>query len=218
MGKGREYELDMVRWINDVVDPRWVHCATPDRSGNAADTFYDLEVSYSLGYDGHAMHMVELKKRSGEEGKRETVMSGGHDGESGLEELRRLIDGCTNWQDPWVVVKFDRREAVVTHAEDLHFALCGDTWRSYGEEAYGDSPVGPGPRWQDEEPEWSKVTGPRLTPSDNISMIKPTLSVWPSSSKGEDDHIKLLKSFPYWENNRFHDGDENARELNEQQQ
>jgi hypothetical protein len=204
MGKGRTYELDMVRNINAVCDPRWVHAAVPDHSGNAADTFYDLEVSYSLGYDGHAMHMIELKKRTGDEGKRTIVMSGGNDGETGLEELRRLIDGCTNWQTPWVHIKFDHREAIVLHAEDLHVALTGDTWRTYGDLSLN----------RNGTPTWLANIGPRLTDADSISMRKPELDWWPSSHSGRDDHIKLLESFPNWREHRYHDGDENARVLN----
>lgn len=211
MGKGRTYELTMLRRIIACTDPRWVHAATLDYSGNASDSFADLEVSYSMGYDGHAHHMIELKKRSGEEGKRKTVMQGGTPEESGLDELRRLIDGCTNWQDPWVHIKFDNREPIVLHAEDLHYYLTGDTWRSYGDYCWDDRWKGDGP------PVWLDQLAPRLTPSDNISMVKPELAFWPSTQAGEPDHIKLLRCLRGWEDHRFYDGDENARILNERE-
>lgn len=199
--KGRTYELDMVREINAATDPRWVHAAVPDHSGNAADTYYDLEVMYYAQREWFQANLVELKKRTADEGYRCIVMSGGNDGETGLEELQRLIDNCPNWGDPWVAIKFDHRELIVLHGEDLHEGLTGDTRRGYGEWISVDPP------------EWFDHLSPRLTSSDSISMVKPELEWWDSSTAGEDDHLKLLQAFPEFDDHKLRD-DGISTELN----
>lgn len=180
MGKGRTYELDIKRDAHADVDTDFVHVALGDYSGVAADTYYDLEIVYPNGHAEICGAFTELKKRSGDEGKRVTIMDGSSSGESGLDELERLIEGTPNWGDPYLVVKFDHREVIVLHAEYLHKVLTEDDVDCFDD-------VHPTYKGAEEG-----THGARLTPSDNISMVKPELSYWPSSNAGVDDHRKIL--------------------------
>ncbi|WP_226041154.1 hypothetical protein [Natrinema sp. DC36] len=178
--KGRTFELDTVHDIVVDTDQRFVHAAVPDHSGNARDTYYDLEVIWPQDYHGHCHGaFIELKKRSGDEGKRVSVMSGGNDDETGKEELERLIEGTPNWGDAYVCIKFDHREIIVLHAEYLLKRLEGDVG------GFDDA-------WSTITKAEEKTHGARLTPSDSISMVKPCLSYWESSTAGLDDHRKIL--------------------------
>lgn len=170
MGKGKRYELDtknevMANTTDEVIALR------PDYSGNSLHSISDVSIIWP-DYADSIIHgaFIEMKKRSGEAGYRTTVMDGSSKGESGLEELQHLVENTPPWGTPWIVVKFDNREVAVFNAEELLKkveAMSEDT----------DNPA---------------FFGARLTPAGSISMVKPTLDDWNSSTAGRDDHIKIL--------------------------
>lgn len=196
--KGKRFELDTKNAINE--DTReWVKAHRPDFSGNSLGEVADImvvwesrgspeqsqnttssgEVWQANRYEhqrpcGHSERHVaygELKKRSGvEEGNRKVVMSGSSKDEDGMGELRELITESPSWSGTYVGIKFPNRELIVIDAEDLrdHLQHGGD----YGPD--------------------KGFHGARLTRGNNISMVKPELESWPSSTAGEDDHIKFL--------------------------
>lgn len=182
MGKGKDYELEQKNKIMEETSEE-VIAIRPDYSGNSLYSVADVIVLWEDYYgDQLRAAFVELKKRSGPEGQRQRVMSGSSKGESGLDELDGLIEGTPIWGQPWVAVKFDHRELIVANAVDLRAAIHTD-----GQE--------------------TAFHGARLTPADSISMVKPTLDDWNSSTAGEDDHIKLLDTLgvpeQYWSNTQF---------------
>lgn len=179
MGKGKTYELTLKNDINAHTDD-CLKAHRPDFSGSSVGEVADILFTYQDDrYDaqrpcGHAeRHVVyaELKKRSCDGGNRATIMAGSSDGDSGLEELGKLATEVPYWATTKLAVKFDHRELVVLDADTLFKALC------------------------DPEIEYEYATeqhGIRLTPSDNISMVKPELDWWPSSTAGQNDYTKLL--------------------------
>lgn len=165
-GKGKRYELDQKNTIMENTSPSVV-ALRPDFSGNSKYGVADVVIVWPDYSDGRARAaFVEMKKREGEAGKRTIVMSGSKKDQSGLEELQELIDGTPPWADAYVMVKFPHREAIVIPAKHLHAAL--------------------------DEDRTVEIHGARLTPSDNISMVMPTLDDWESSTSGLDDYRKLL--------------------------
>lgn len=177
MGKGRTFELDTRRDMKSAVDERFVWVTVPDYSGVAKGSSGDIAVIYGTHYHGHVHgDFIEMKKRTAEEGHRCNVMSGSAKDECGLDELERLIDGCPNWGEPYVAIKFNNREIIVIHAQDLHDYLMDeelDTFNSaQAERNFHDA---------------------RLTDAGSISMRKPALSYWESSTAGQDDHLKILE-------------------------
>jgi len=171
MGKGKRYELNLKNNINENTE-EWVKAHRPDFSGNSTGEVADVMVVWPQ----HVAY-IEAKKRSGvDEGNRKVVISGSSDGQSGLEELQELRSESPSWTDQYVVVKFPNREAIVLDAKQL------EHWLRRDEEGYGGS--------VDDVPEaW--LHGARLTPSNNISMVKPTLEGWPSATAGMDDWKKV---------------------------
>lgn len=166
MGKGKDYELDIKNAIMENTTEEVV-ALRPDFSGNSRFSVADVIILWPdplLDYINGAF--VELKKRSGQAGYRLRIMEGSSKGENGLDELNGLIDGTPPWGKPWVMVKFDHREAIVTRADDL---------RAAAEDEGND-----------------KFHGVRLTPADSISMRKPELDDWNSSTAGREDYRKLL--------------------------
>jgi len=145
---------------------------------------------------------VELKKRSGvDEGNRKVVMSGSSKGESGMDELDGLIEESPSWSDTYVGIKFPHRELIVIDAEVLRHWLRREQ-EGWGQEFLADERtvfegVGSGADSQDAplrvEDEYQKCEqhGARLTRGNNISMRKPELEWWASSSAGKPDWMKL---------------------------
>jgi len=183
-GKGKRYELDTKNDINSNTHD-WVKAHRPDFSGSSVGEVADIMVVWEAQrYDDAPRHVayIELKKRSGvDEGNRKVVMSGSseHDDgtkQSGLEELTELIRESPPWSQQYVGIKFQNRELIVIDATELLH------WLRRDEDGWGQKVTIP------EE----SFHGARLTPTNNISMIKPELDTWPSSRAGEDDHIKLL--------------------------
>lgn len=191
MGKGRRFELDTKNSINDATRT-WVKAHRPDFSGNSRGEVADVMVVWqSNRYDaqqpcGHPerhVAYVELKKVSGvTEGNRKVVMSGSSDGQSGLDELHDLRAKSPPWSETYVGIKFSNRELIVLDSEALEHWVCRDE-EGWGQRYYV------GPR---DDLHACEQHGARLTNGMNISMRKPTLDNWPSSTAGEDDHIKLL--------------------------
>lgn len=176
MGKGKQYELDTKNAIIEATNEH-VTAIRPDYSGNSKHSVADIIVIVDKGArygDGDVeVYYVEMKKRSGPEGVRQRVMEGSSKGDSGLEELDGLVSDTPPWADPVVMVKFDHREAIVLDATVLQDWLVTKSADSDGYQA-------------------CERHGARLTPADNISMVKPTLDDWNSSTAGEPDHIRLL--------------------------
>jgi len=177
MGKGKDFELTVKNDTNEATH-EWVKAHRPDFSGNSVGEVADVMVVWQAeryddqrpcGHPERHVAYVELKKRSGvEEGNRKVVMSGSSKGQSGMDELRELITESPSWSDTYVGIKFPHRELIVLDAEELHDYL-----------QYGDG---------DKADEFH---GARLTRGNNISMVKPELDWWPSTSAGEPDWMKL---------------------------
>lgn len=185
MGKGKRFELRVKNDINMHTRP-WVKAHRPDFSGSSAGEVADIMVVWQAErYEpqkpcGHPERFVaygELKKRSGTEGNRTTVMSGSRNSQSGLGELHELRHETPPWADCYVGIKFDNREMGVFDATALEHHLRQDE-EGWGQEAslYSDD----------------AFFDARLTPLDNISMVKPELEWWPSSKAGEPDWMKFL--------------------------
>lgn len=182
MGKGKRFELDLKNDINEHTKP-WVKAHRPDYSGSSVGEVADIMVVWQAeryspqrpcGHPERHVAYIESKKRSGvKEGNRKVVMNGSSQDQSGLEELEELIEESPSWADCYVAIKFPNRELIVLDASKLYTHLQDYAAKMYYLEAYNH--------------------GARLTPSDNISMRKPTLDEWPSTQSGLDDHEKLLR-------------------------
>lgn len=174
MGKGHDYELTLKNSVIEATT-KYVTAMRPDYSGNSKHSVADIRVTVDKGArfgDGTVEdYYIEAKKRQGTEGYRTTIMDGSSQGdENGLGELWRLVEEAPPWAETRVMVKFDHREAVIFDARQLATYL------------------------EDPEVEYDKADrhGVRLTPADNLSMVKPELDNWASSTAGVPDHIKLL--------------------------
>lgn len=177
MGKGHDYELDLKNAVIEGTNEH-VTAMRPDYSGNSKHSVADIRVTIDKGArfgDGSIEdYYVEAKKRQGNEGYRTTIMNGSSQGdENGLGELWRLVEEAPPWAETKVMVKFDHREAAIFDAVTLVRWL----------------------RDEDDVVEYREAErhGVRLTPADNISMVKPELDNWASSTAGLPDHVKLLQ-------------------------
>lgn len=182
MGKGRTYELDMVRDVNSAVDQDTVFTATLDYSGVASDSDADLLVTWPEDRDVTRLALIELKKRSGSAGKRFPThpLEGSTPDQNGMTELRRLVDTGPTWADRWFALKPDHRELVVFDAEWLLWHLT-------------DTQEGRGAPYTNEPTERAmEAFQPRETPAGHVSMRKPELDEWESSTAGPADELKLL--------------------------
>lgn len=190
--KGKRFELDTKKAINRNTNP-WVKAHRPDFSGSSVGEVADIMVVWQANrYDdqrpsGHPERHVaygELKKRSGKEGNRSTIMSGSSDGQSGLEELQELKREAPSWTKRVIGVKFPHREMVVLDAAVV------EHWLRREEEGWGQE-------WYEGNPKDLHVCerhGLRLTPSDNISMVMPEKDDWPTQSAGLDPWEKFARS------------------------
>lgn len=188
--KGKQFELDTKRAINNATLPH-VKAHRPDFSGNSAGEAADVMVVWQAerysdqrpsGHPERHVAYVELKKRSGEPGKRSIVMAGSSQDQSGLEELQDLRRELPFWATKVLGIKFPHRELVVLDTEAV------EHWLRRGEEGWGDAHV---PDSLRDDFEACERHGLRLTPSDSISMVMPELDGWPSTKGGESDWRKL---------------------------
>jgi hypothetical protein len=169
---GRRYEHELVNGLDEVTAPE-VWTTTVGYSGNASGDACDLVVTLDtkLLLRGESYQVnIEAKKRQGEPGKRVSgVFAGGETDETGVAELQRFVDATPEWADPIVAIKFDRRKLCVLDATELLSAL--------------------GVRKQpmNRNIELLEILDPRLTPSENVSMVKPVTSEWPSARTAADD-------------------------------
>jgi len=112
-----------------------------------------------------------------------TVFTGGTSDESGKDELLRFANGVPDWAQPVVALKFDHRKLLVLDPRHILSALDLDSDSESDED------------WEKFYPSSRvRLCEPRLTPSDNISMVKPTLDDWTSSQAAEADEIVLAKA------------------------
>jgi hypothetical protein len=184
---GRAYEHTLANGLTDVC-PDEVWSTTAGYSGNSASDHCDIVVALDpkLAVRGDTMlHLIEAKKRNVDSGKRcSNVFAGGKTYETGLEELQRFVDNTPSWASSIVALKFDRRKVIVLDALWLLSAL-GESKR---------------PIPNDIREGVMDILDPRLTQSDNISMVKPSSDHnWPSSRQSEDDAVVLCESLglPY---------------------
>jgi len=172
---GRRYEHDLVGDLDDrVSDETWVTSA--GYSGNAAYDHCDIAVAVDPTLrTAHEplLYCIEAKKRQGDGGKRVSdVFAGGGDDETGLDELRRLVDSTPEWGCPLLAIKFDHRKLVVLDARDLRRYLDGTEVLATPTGIY-------------------ETLDPRVTPSENVSMVKPPLESWDSAQVGPPDAVVL---------------------------
>lgn len=187
--KGKRFELDTKKELN-ANTKSYVKAHRPDFSGSSVGEAADVMVVWQANrYDdqrpcGHPERHVaysELKKRSGTEGNRTTIMDGSSQDQSGLEELQELRKELPPWSKRVVGVKFPRREMVVIDADAI------EHWLRRDEEGWGQRYY-VGPR---DELHKCERHGLRLTPSDNISMVMPEKDDWSTQSAGLPPWKKL---------------------------
>lgn len=216
MGKGRTYELDMVRDLNAYLDTDAVFTSALDYSGGAADSDADIALMWMKGRESPCLDLVELKKRQGDDGNRVIVMGGSGTDETGRSELRRLVDAGPTFADSWLAVKFDHRALVVMPAawvwEQVVDVDMPDDWKYQAvdftptQQRYirrtrvphrakqpfdeGEVDMSVKDRSFGVNPTLDRLE-PRLTDGGSLSMRKPSLDWWESSTAGEADHVVL---------------------------
>lgn len=184
---GRRFELSLVNDVDEIT-PEEVWTTTVGYSGSANADGCDIVVTIDpqiLTYDDVVQYNIEAKKRQAEGGKRHSSVFGGSEkDETGVEELRRLVLTTPPWADPIVSLKFDHRRLIVLDARWILDHV--------GEGDYQDILFGAARTLLE-------IVQPRTTPSDNISMVKPSLDDWPSAQAAEDDAVVLAEKLglPY---------------------
>jgi len=103
--------------------------------------------------------------------------------EERVEELEELVRESPPWSKVVVGIKFQNREMIVLDAEALLHWLKHDK-EGWGPNYYTGDHVG----WTDKI-----FHGARLTPKNNISMVKPELDNWASSRSGLPDWRKFCR-------------------------
>lgn len=195
--KGKRFELDTKNALNKHTKP-WVKAHRPDFSGSSTGEVADIMVVWQANRygdqrpSGHPERHVaygELKKRSGTEGNRTTVMSGSSQDQNGLEELRELIHESPPWTKRVVGFKFPRREMVVIDAEVV------EHWLRREQEGWGQDVLAHDSEFNHFDEDYQKCErhGLRLTPSNNISMVMPEKDDWPTQSAGLDPWEKFAR-------------------------
>jgi len=194
MGKGKRYELRLKKDINRDTRP-CVKAHRPDYSGSSVGEVADLMVLWQenrysdqqpCGHPERKVAYLELKKRTADSGNRSTVMAGSSDDQNGVGELEELVNESPSWTDQYVVVKFDNRKPIVIDASRLLH------WLRREQEGWGQEWLAQDRTPGDYKP--CKKHGARLTPSGNISMVKPTLDSWESSQAADSDHREILRA------------------------
>jgi hypothetical protein len=161
---GKNSELQLVNTIIENTD-ELTDAYRPDFSGNSKHAVADVIVGTKVG-DELQFGYIELKTRSEDSGKRSIVMAGSSQDQNGIEELTELIENTPPWADPYLVVKFNNREAIIVRADSFKKALLDD--------------------------DGNTIHDSRLTGSGNISMRKPTLDDYPSQTAGQPMWEKVM--------------------------
>jgi len=173
---GRRHEHDLNNSLNEVTTND-VWSTTSGYSGNAESDNCDLIVTVSPKYQTRQEKRqinIEAKKiTSGKAGNRTILFSGSSGGETGVEELYRLIESTPDWGQPVVTVKFSRRKLVVIDARGLHAAVSPNEFHPS---------------------ERVEMLEPRATDSGSISVVKPELDYWESSSAAPRDSVVLAQA------------------------
>ena len=178
--KGRKHEHDLVNGLATVTpDEVWV--STTGYSGNDATAACDFVITvdpYLLTTHENGQYNVEAKITSGDRGKRiSTVFSGGRGGETGIEELRRLVQTTPGWAHPVVTISIDHCKLFVLDARNVLYEL----------DEHPD-------QYPQRQLDALNVLQPRCTPSDNVSVVKPSLDDWASSAVSPADEVVLAKA------------------------
>jgi Holliday junction resolvase len=165
--------------LSDVtIDEVW--CTTAGWSGNSSYDGCDIVVTvspYLCTSHEDSMYLIEAKKRQGEGGYRTSVFEGSKQEQSGLEELQEFTENTPEWARPILAIKFDHRKVVVLDARWLLSTLDELEYPVPSEVTDG----------------ILDVLSPRLTDSENVSMVKPPLSEWESSRAADDDAVVLAR-------------------------
>jgi hypothetical protein len=176
---GRKYEHKITNELDERT-PKEVYTTTVGYSGNASgdgsDMLVTIDPHIQTRHD-EGQYNLELKKRQGEGGKRTIVFGGSSNGESGLNEIERLVETTPHWSTPVLAIKFDHRKLIVLDARELLKAL--GEWDA--------------PRSIEHVEYIMEATQPRLTPSDSVSMVKPSLDDWESSQAAESDIVVVAE-------------------------
>jgi len=188
---GRRYEHQLTGELS-AATTRDVWCTTAGYSGNSAVDACDIVVTMDPAVatvGGPSQYNLEAKKRQAETGKRCASVFGGsrggeNDDETGVEELGRFIEATPSWATPIVVLSFDHRAPVVADARMIA------TWLR--EQATDDAalftavkPIRPSPK----EERLLEALAPRVTPSGNISMVKPETDTLDSATASRAEGI-----------------------------
>lgn len=177
---GRRFEHELVNGLDEIT-PEEVWVTSAGYSGNATADDCDLVVTIDpklATSEETTQYNIEAKKRTGDSGNRVTVFGGSSGDETGVDELRRLAESTPEWADPIVAIKFDRRKLSVLDARWV-LSACDRL----------DYPI----------PSGVNVHEARLTPSESVSMVKPTLDTWESSRAAQSDAVVLAEKLgvPY---------------------
>jgi hypothetical protein len=179
-GAGRRYEHELSGELDTATtDDVWT--TTAGFSGNAAIDACDIVVTVNPAYTlsgGTIQYNIEAKKRQADAGKRcSSVFAGSADGETGVGELRRFIEATPDWGQPVLVVSFTRRRPITIDARILATHLA-ETAETDVKTLSGVPYMCGGPATE----RLLDATAPRVTPSGNVSLVKPETDVLDSAS------------------------------------
>jgi hypothetical protein len=182
---GRRYEHVLAGNLDDVTtDDVWT--TTSGYSGNAAYDDCDLVITVSPKFQTThepLQYNVEAKDVTrGEVGNRVSdAIAGSSSDESGIEELKRLVEGTPEWGDPVVAISFNHRKLLVVDARHL-LAYLGEA-----EDIEEVSLLTVPPTVETVLDAFK----PKTTPSGNVSMVKPKTGTWPSATASRPDEVVL---------------------------
>jgi len=173
---GRRHEHDLNNSLNNVTtNDLW--CTTAGYSGNSASDNCDLVVTVdplSCTQEDELQYNIEAKKITrGKSGNRVSVFTGSSGDETGLDEVTRLVESTPDWAQPVITLKFSRRKLVVIDARGLLAHMDEYDWVVS---------------------ETVEMLEPRTTPSDNVSVVMPTLDDWESASAAPRDSVVLAQT------------------------
>lgn len=184
---GRRFEHRLTGELSDVTTQD-VWCTTCGYSGNSAVDACDIVVTMDPAVSrrgGPLQYNIEAKKRQAETEKRcSSVFAGSENDETGVEELRRFIAATPSWGTPIVVLSFDHRAPVVFDARMIGTWLAERTEEPY--KSLGTiKPIRPSPKQE----RLLEALAPRVTPSGNISMVKPDTDTLDSATASRAEGI-----------------------------